>query len=285
MRTTRKLLVSITRIGIVLDTLNHFKEIEGNLTMGKLEGKVAVVTGGGTGMGFATAKLLVEEGAYVYIIGRRQNKLDAAIEAIGHNITAMQGDISNLADLDRLYETVQLQHGSINILFANAGVGTLIPMDAVTEEQFDYEFGVNAKGTFFTVQKALPLLQDGSSIILNSSIAAAQAWPLASSYSGTKAAIRAFARAWSAELLGRRIRVNVISAGTIVTDIGKISEKEEENEQFLQHLVSKIPMKRAGTPDDIARSVLFLASDDSSFITGTNLFIDGGAVELGAGQI
>jgi NAD(P)-dependent dehydrogenase (short-subunit alcohol dehydrogenase family) len=254
--------------------------------MGKLEGKVAVITGGGTGMGFATAKLFIQEGAYVYITGRRQDELDTAVREVGHNIAAVQGDVSQLADINRLYETIRQHHNQINIVYANAGVGVIAPLTAVTEEQFDHEFNINVKGTLFTIKQALPLLQDGSSIILNSSIAASQAWPGLSVYSGTKAAIRAFARTWGAELLDRRIRVNVISAGTIETPIlDAFGTTAEEVEQVKQLLTSRIPMKRIGTPDDIAKSVLFLASDDSSFITGHELFIDGGAIELGSTQL
>lgn len=249
--------------------------------MRKLEGKVAVITGGATGMGLATARLFVQEGAFVYIMGRRQNELDMAVRAIGKNVASVQGDVSQLIDIHRLYETIRQRHNQINIVFANAGVAAETPLSAVTEEQFDNEFNVNAKGTLFTVQQALPLLQDGGSIILNASIATAQAWPGLSVYSGTKAAIRAFARVWAAELLEQRIRVNVISPGTIDTPMIP-GTTEEEVKQARQFLTSRIPMKRIGTPDDIAKSVLFFASDDSSFITGHELFVDGGTVSLGS---
>jgi NAD(P)-dependent dehydrogenase (short-subunit alcohol dehydrogenase family) len=254
--------------------------------MGKLEGKVAVITGGGTGIGLATAKRFVQEGAYVYIAGRRQSKLDAAVSEIGKNVTAVQADISQLADLHRLYETIRQHHHQINIIFANAGDGVVAPLVAVTEEQLDKELNINIKGTLFTIQQALPLLQDGSSIILNSSIAASQAWPGISVYSAIKAAIRSFARTWSAELLDRKIRVNVVSPGTIDTPLlDGFGTTEEEIKQVKQVLTSRIPMKRIGTVDDIAKAILFFASDDSSFITGQELFIDGGAVELGSTQL
>jgi NAD(P)-dependent dehydrogenase (short-subunit alcohol dehydrogenase family) len=254
--------------------------------MGKLEGKVAVITGGSSGMGFETAKVFVQEGAYVYITGRRQNELDAAAREIGHNITAVQGDVSQLADIHRLYKTIRQHHHQIDIVYANAGVCTVAPLSTITEEQFDYEFNINAKGTLFTIQQALPFLPDGSSIILNSSIATSQAWPGLSAYSGAKAAVRTFARGWSAELMDRKIRVNVISAGTIDTEIfNALGTTKDEIKQVIQLLISRIPMKRIGTPDEIAKAVLFLASDDSSFITGHELFVDGGAIALGSTQL
>lgn len=253
--------------------------------MKKLEGKVAVITGGATGMGFATAALFVQEGASVYIMGRRQSELNRAVEAIGRNVTAVQGDISHLADIHRLYEIIQQHHKQINIVFANAGVGAFSPFTEVTEEQLDRELNINVKGTFFTIQQALPLLPDGSSILLNGSIATSQAWPGLSVYSATKAAIRSFARTWSAELLDRNIRVNVISAGTIDTPIFDAVGTTEEVAGLKQLLASRIPMKRIGTPDEVAKAALFLASDDSSFTTGQELFVDGGAVELGSSQL
>jgi NAD(P)-dependent dehydrogenase (short-subunit alcohol dehydrogenase family) len=244
--------------------------------MKKLEGKVAVVTGGSSGMGFATAKIFVEEGAYVYIFGRRQRELDAAVTAIGKNITGVQGDTSNLADLDRLYAAIQQHHGYINVIFANAGVGNVAPLGAITEDHVDSIVNINFKGTLFTVQKALPLLQDGSSIVLNASFLTSRVWPMSTVYTATKSAVRSFARVWSAELLERKIRVNAISAGTVDSPFMKIGATDEENEQIRQGAIANIPMKRLATPDEIAKSVLFLASDDSSFITGTELFVDGG---------
>jgi NAD(P)-dependent dehydrogenase (short-subunit alcohol dehydrogenase family) len=254
--------------------------------MGKLEGKVAVITGGATGLGFATAKLFVQEGAYVYLMGRRQSELGRAVAAIGKNATAVQGDISLIADIRRLYAIIRQHHKQINIIFANAGIGEGSLFTEVTEEQLDRQLNINVKGTFFTIQQALPLLPDGSSIILTASIAASQAWPGLSVYSATKAAIRSFARTWSAELLDRNIRVNAISAGTIDTPIlDALGTTEEEVAQAKQLLASRIPMKRIGTPDEIAKAVLFLAADDSSFTTGQELFVDGGAVELGSTQL
>lgn len=254
--------------------------------MKKLEGKVAVITGGATGMGFATATLFVQEGAYIYIMGRRQSELDRAVQTIGRNVTAIQGDVSHLADLHRLYEIIQQHHKQINIVFANAGVGAVSSLTEATEAQLDRLFSINVKGTFFTIQQALPLLQDGSSIILNSSITTSQAWPGLGVYSATKAAIRSLARTWSAELLDRNIRVNVISPGTIDTPIlDGFGTTKEEVAQVKQLLASRIPMKRIGTPDEVAKAALFLASDDSSFTTGQELFVDGGAVELGSTQL
>jgi NAD(P)-dependent dehydrogenase (short-subunit alcohol dehydrogenase family) len=248
--------------------------------MNKLKGKVAVITGGSTGIGFAAAKLFVAEGAHVYIIGRRRGELDAAIAEIGHNITGVQGDVSRAADLDRLYATVQQHHGRINVLFANAGISGMAPLGAITEEQVDRIFNIGVKGTLFTVQKALPLLQKDSSIILNGSGTTARAWPAFSVYSAAKSAIRSFARTWSAELLEHRIRVNAISPGTIDTPMTRIGATDEEVEQTRHFLASKIPMKRLGTTDEIAQAALFLASDESSFITGIELFVDGGTSQL-----
>jgi NAD(P)-dependent dehydrogenase (short-subunit alcohol dehydrogenase family) len=254
--------------------------------MKKLEGKVAVITGGATGMGLATAKLFVQEGAYVYMIGRRQRELDSAAESIGKDVTVVQGDISCLADIRRLYETVRRQHKQIHILFANAGVSELLPLAEATEEHIDRLFNINVKGTFFTIQQALPLLPDGSSILLTSSLATHQAWPGFGMYSATKAAIRSLARTWSAELLDRNIRVNVIGSGSIDTAaIERYGRTAEEVAQLKQLMVSRIPMKRLGAPDEIAKAALFLASDDSSFTTGEELFVDGGAIALGSTQL
>lgn len=244
--------------------------------MNKLEGKIAVITGGSSGIGLATAKLFVAEGAYVYLFGRRQHALDEAVTAIEKNVSSVQGDISKLADLDRLYTTVQQQHGRINVLFANAGVGTVAPLGTITEEHFDRISNVNFKGTLFSVQKALPLIQDGSSIILNASFLTSRVWPMATVYSATKAAIRSFAHVWSAELMERKIRVNALSAGSVDSPFMKIGATDEENEQIRQMTIANIPMKRLATPEEIAKAVLFLASDDSSFITGTELLVDGG---------
>lgn len=253
--------------------------------MKRLEGKVAVITGGATGMGLAIARLFILEGAYVYMMGRRQHELNRAVEALGGNVTAVQGDISRLADVRRLYEIIQHHHRQVNIVVANAGVSAFLSLEA-TEDQFDQMFAINVKGTFFTVQQALPLLQDGSSIIITSSISTSQAWPGLSVYSATKAAIRSFARTWGAELLSRNIRVNVISPGVIDTPLldGFVTT-EEEKAQVKQLQASRIPMQRLGMPEEIAKAALFLASEDSSFTTGQELFVDGGAIALGSTQL
>jgi len=248
--------------------------------MPKLTGKVAVITGATSGMALATAKLFVEEGAYVFITGRRQPQLDAAVKEIGTNVTAVQADSGKLADLDRLYETVKSKKGHVDILFASAGIGELDkPLGSVTEEGFDKTFNVNVRGTFFTVQKALPLMPDGSSIILNGSIAAVKGFPGTSVYSATKAAVRSFARTWTMDLKARKIRVNVISPGTIDTaafDAVPPQLREQVKAQF----VSIIPMGRIGQSNEIANTALFLASNDSSFITGIELFVDGGTAQV-----
>ena len=236
----------------------------------KLQGKVAVITGGTTGIGLATAKLFVEEGAYVFITGRRQKELDHAIQAIGNNVTGVRGDIAKLSDLDRLYEAVATK-GKIDIVFANAGVAEFAPLGKVTEEHFDKLFGINVKGTLFTVQKALPLLKDGASIILNGSVASVKGTPAFGVYGATKAALSSFVRTWTLDLKDRHIRSNVISPGP--TDTPVIDGQPAD---AIARIVSTIPMGRMGEPDEIARAALFLASDDSSFVTGIELFVDGG---------
>ena len=243
--------------------------------MGKLQGKVAVITGGSSGMGLATARRYVAEGAYVYITGRRQAELDAAVKEIGSNVTGVRGDVANLADLDRLYETVKAGKGHIDVLFANAGVGEFLPLGAITPEHFDQTFGVNVRGTLFTVQKALPLFRDGGSIILTGSIASVKGIPAFGVYSATKAAIRSFVRTWTLELKDRKIRANVISPGTIDTPILAPLPKEA-----IAQIVAGVPMGRMGESDEIASAAVFLASDDSSFITGIELFVDGGAAQI-----
>jgi NAD(P)-dependent dehydrogenase (short-subunit alcohol dehydrogenase family) len=243
---------------------------------GKLEGKVAVITAATAGLAFATAKTFVEEGAYVFITGRRQVTLDEAVKAIGRNVTGVQGDAANLADLDRLYEVVKAKKGSIDILYASAGYGEFnVPLDQITEENFDSTFDLNVRGTLFTVQKALPLLKDGGSIIMTGSIASTKGFPGFSTYCASKAAIRSFARCWTLDLKDRHIRVNVLSPGTI--DTGAFDgEAPEVKEQF----VSLIPMGRIGEPEEIAAAALFLASSDSSFVTGIELFVDGGTAQI-----
>jgi NAD(P)-dependent dehydrogenase (short-subunit alcohol dehydrogenase family) len=251
--------------------------------MKKLEGKVAVITGGSSGIGLATAQRFVsEEGAYVFITGRRQSELDAAVKQIGkNNVTGVQGDVSNLADLDRLYATVKEQKGRIDILFANAGVGEFAPLGEISETHFDKTFGINVKGLLFTVQKALPLFQDGGSIILNASIASSKGFETSTVYSATKAAIRSFARTWTVDLKHRKIRVNAISPGPIDTPIfSSVIQNEEEIEQIKASIVSSVPMGRMGSPDEVAKAVSFLASDDSSYVTGIELFVDGGMAQI-----
>ena len=249
--------------------------------MKMLEGKVAVITGGNSGIGLATAQRFVEEGADVFITGRRQSELDAAVKQIGKNVTGVQGDVSNLADLDRLYDTVKQQKGRIDVLFANAGVGEFVPLEAITEAHFDKTFNINVKGLLFTVQKALPLFQDGGSIILTASIASSKGIEALSVYSATKAAIRSFARTWTVDLKHRKIRVNAISPGSIVTPGWRgLVQTAEQLEQFKASQVATIPLGRIGSPEDVAKVVSFLASDDSGFITGIELFVDGGMAQI-----
>ncbi|GGC78746.1 SDR family oxidoreductase [Undibacterium terreum] len=243
--------------------------------MSNLQGKVAVITGGTSGMGLATAKRFVKEGAFVFIMGRRQAELDAAVKAIGSNVIGVQGDIANLADLDRLYASVKAHKGHLDIVFANAGLGEFAPIGAITEEHFDKTFNANVRGTVFTVQKALPLLKDGGSVILTGSIASVKGIPSFGVYSATKAALRSFARTWTNDLKDRRIRTNVISPGTIDTPILDPLPKEA-----IAGILSGVPMARMGTSDEIANSAVFLASDDSSFISGIELFVDGGAAQV-----
>jgi NAD(P)-dependent dehydrogenase (short-subunit alcohol dehydrogenase family) len=246
--------------------------------MSKLRGKVAVITGGNSGIGLATAKRFVAEGASVFITGRRQAELDAAVKQIGDNITGVQGDVSNLADLDRLYATVAGQKGRIDIVFANAGFAETLPLGQITEEHFDRLFEVNVKGLLFTVQKALPLFRDGGSIILNASIAGSTGEAQLSVYSATKAAVRSFARTWTTDLKDRKIRVNVISPGLIRTPI--VDKYEAEAPQRIASMVARIPLGRPADVDEVAKAATFLASDDSSYITGIELFVDGGVAQI-----
>src|ERR1700692_4943315 len=244
------------------------------MTMDKLKGKVAVITGGSTGIGFATAKLFVREGAYVFITGRRRKELDEAVKAIGSNVCGVQGDVAKLADLDSLYETVKAK-GRIDIIFANAGVAEFAPLGRITEEHFDKLFNINVKGTLFTVQKALPLMNDGGSIIINGSVASVKGTPAFGVYGATKAALRSFVRTWTSDLKDRHIRSNVISPGP--TDTPAIDGQPPD---AIARIVSAIPMGRMGEPDEIAKAALFLASDDSSFVTGIELFVDGGRGQI-----
>jgi NAD(P)-dependent dehydrogenase (short-subunit alcohol dehydrogenase family) len=248
--------------------------------MGKLDGKVAVITGGTSGMALATAKLFVAEGAHVFITGRRQEQLDAAVKEIGKNVTGVQGDAGAPADLDRLYRAVDATQKRIDVLFASAGIGELEePLAKVTEESFDKVFGVNVRGTLFTVKKALPLLRDGASVILNGSIAGSKGFPGSSVYNASKAAVRSFARSWTSELKDRKIRVNVLSPGPIDTPAfdGMPAEKRA---QLKAYFTSFVPLGRMGTSEEIASVALFLASSDSSFVAGTELFVDGGTAQV-----
>ena len=243
--------------------------------MGKLDGKVAVITAATSGMALATAKLFVQEGAYVFITGRRQDKLDEAVKAIGRNVTGVQGDAANLADLDRLYETVKKEKGKIDVLFASAGQGEFASIDQVTEEHFDKTFNLNVRGTLFTVQKALPLFNNNGSIILNGSIAGIKGFPAFGVYAASKAAVRSFARTWVNDLKDRNIRVNVISPGPIDTPILDPLGPEAKD-QFR----AMIPRGEMGRPEEIATTALFLASSDSSFINGVDLYVDGGLSQI-----
>ena len=250
--------------------------------MNKLEGKIAVITGGNSGIGLATAKRFVTDGAYVFITGRRQHELDTAVSEIGKNVMGLQGDVSNLVDLDRLYSIVKQEKGHIDILFANAGLGEFARLGQISEEHFDKTFGVNVKGLLFTVQKAVPLFKDdGGSIIPNSSIAASKGVEGFSVYSASKAAVRSFARTWTVDLRRRKIRVNAVSPGQIDTKaLSDLMQNEEHSRQLKKDLVSTVPLRRMGTPDEVAKVVSFLASDDSSYVTGIELFIDGGAAQI-----
>src|SRR5882724_439457 len=242
--------------------------------MSKLQGKVAVITGGTTGIGLATAKLFVREGAYVFITGRRQKELDDAVKAIGNNVCGIQGDVAKLPDLDRLYQAVKAK-GRIDIVFANAGVAEFAPLGKITEEHFDKLFNINVRGTLFTVQKALPLLKDGGSIILNGSVASVKGTAAFGVYAASKAAIRSFVRTWTTDLKDRRIRSNVVSPGPINTPLAS-----RQSPDVIARIVSTIPMGRMGEPDEVAKVALFLASDDSSFVTGIELFVDGGRAQI-----
>jgi NAD(P)-dependent dehydrogenase (short-subunit alcohol dehydrogenase family) len=239
----------------------------------KLEGKVAVITGGNSGIGLATARRFVAEGAHVFITGRRQAELDEAVRQIGQHVTGVQGDVSNLADLDRLFATVKQQQGRLDVLFANAGVAAVAPLGSISEEHFDKLFAINVKGLLFTVQKALPLFTDGGSIILNASVAASLGLEAYGVYCATKAAVRSFARCWTMDLRRRKIRVNTISPGPIETPMFDTSGMREQ-------AVAAVPMGRIGTPDELANAAVFLASDDSSYVTGIELCVDGGAAQV-----
>jgi NAD(P)-dependent dehydrogenase (short-subunit alcohol dehydrogenase family) len=249
--------------------------------MGKLEGKIALITGGSTGIGLATAKRFVAEGTYVFITGRREPELAAAVKEIGRNVTGVAGDVSNLGDLDRLFARIKQEKGKLDIVFANAGIAKYAPFGTISEELYDSIFNVNVKGLLFTVQKALPLLPDGASIILNGSIVASKGLSSNSVYSATKAAVRSFARTWTTDLKERRIRVNAVSPGSTDTPgLSNLLASSEIGQQRLKVIHHAVPLGRLGTPDEIAKAVVFLASDDSSYITGTELFVDGGFAQV-----
>ena len=247
----------------------------------KHEGRIALITGGTSGIGLATAQRLALEGATVVVTGRRQPELDAAVQRIGRNATGVHGDVGNMEDLDRLFATVKERHGRLDILFANAGAGHLAPLGAITEALVDETFRVNVKGTLFTVQKALPLMPDGSAIVINGSMAASKGMPAFSVYAATKAALRSFARGWTVDLQARRIRVNVVAPGTIITPGYKAGGlSDDQIEGFKAMASAAAPLGRTGTEDEVASAVSFLASDDASYITGVELFVDGGTAQI-----
>jgi NAD(P)-dependent dehydrogenase (short-subunit alcohol dehydrogenase family) len=248
----------------------------------RLKGKIAVVTGGTTGIGLASAKRFAAEGARVFITGRRQAELDKAVAAIGGNATGLQADSAKMADLNRLYAQVKAEVGRIEILFVNAGGGSNLPLGSITEEQYDDTFGRNVKGVLFTVQKALPLLVDGASVILTGSTASIVAMPAFSVYGASKAALRSFARHWTLDLKERRIRVNVLSPGPTKTPglLGLAGDDRAAQQGMLDQMASELPLGRVADPDEIASVALFLASDESSFVTGVELFADGGQAQV-----
>ncbi|HEY3073608.1 MAG TPA: SDR family oxidoreductase [Burkholderiales bacterium] len=249
--------------------------------MGKLKGKVAVITGGNSGIGLATAREFIDQGAKLVISGRDQKTLDDAAKALGRDVLAVRADVARLADIDKLFAAVQAQFGRIDVLFVNAGIGKFSPFEAVSEEFYDAILDVNLKGAFFTIQKALPLLADGASIVLNTSINAHIGMPNSSVYAASKAALLSLARTLSAELVGRNIRVNALSPGPVTTPIfGRLGLPPEVLEQTRQAIVAQVPMKRFGRPEEIAKTALFLASSDSSFLLGTEIVADGGMSQL-----
>ena len=249
--------------------------------MGKLEGKIALVTGASSGIGLASAKRFVTEGAYVYITGRRDAELARAAAVIERNVIAVTGDVSKPADLDRLFAQIQREKGRLDIVFANAGVAKFATLGTISEEFYDSIFDVNVKGLLFTVQKALPLMREGGSIILNASVVASKGLPANSVYSATKAAVRSFARTWTTDLKNRRIRVNAVSPGSIDTPgLNDLLASSEVGEQRRKAITGAVPLGRFGTPDEIASAVVFLASDDASYVTGAELFVDGGFAQV-----
>jgi NAD(P)-dependent dehydrogenase (short-subunit alcohol dehydrogenase family) len=248
----------------------------------KLQGKVAVITGGTSGLGLATAKRFVAEGAQVFVTGRRQDAIDAAVKDIGGAVTGVQSDIAKLADLDRLYDIIREKASRIDILFANAGGGAFVPLAKVTEEHFDKYFGINVKGTLFTVQKALPLMNAGGAIVITGSMVSIKGVPAFGVYAATKAALRSFVRTWTMDLKDTNIRINIVSPGTVVTPayMTELGLTGKQLADFKAQAEAHTPMGRTGTPDEIAKAVLFLASDDSSFVNGIELFVDGGAAQI-----
>jgi NAD(P)-dependent dehydrogenase (short-subunit alcohol dehydrogenase family) len=248
---------------------------------GKLEGKIALVSGGSSGIGLATAQRFVKEGAYVYITGRRQAELDKAVKTIGGQVKAVRADASSLKDLDKLFAQIKQEKGRLDIVFANAGGGSFAPLGTITEEHYNQIFDTNVKGVLFTVQGALPLIPDGGSIILNASVASVKGLGAFSVYSATKAAVRSFARGWTTDLKDRKIRVNVISPGPIETPIlDGLAETKEQRQGIVDHLTSMVPLGRMGQPDEIGKAAVFLASEDASFVAGIELFVDGGAAQV-----
>ncbi|RAK66025.1 SDR family NAD(P)-dependent oxidoreductase [Hymenobacter edaphi] len=250
-------------------------------TSQKLAGKIALITGGSTGIGLATAQRFVAEGAFVFITGRRQAELDAAVQQLGNAAAGLQGDVSNLADLDRVVAAIKAQKGRLDVLVANAAIAEFLPVEAITEDHYDRQFDVNVKGIVFTVQKALPLLPDGSTIVLLSSVSGVKGSAYSSIYSATKAAIRSLARSWTVDLKARHIRVNAVSPGPIETPgLNALISSPEERAQFKAQMTSVMPLGRMGEADEVAKAILFLASDDSSFVTGAELFVDGGIAQV-----